>query len=84
MTTISWILSPSNVLLFIPQPREGILIDVMQTCGNIPLVERAVVSTGDQLEVVQGPGHAGDLALVSLQCVEGGECYGVVDLDGIL
>ena len=57
---------------------------MMQTCGNIPLVERAVVSTGDQLEVVQGPGHAGYLALVSLQCVEGGECYGVVDLDGVL
>lgn len=54
------------------------------TRGHIPLVQRSVVRTGDELEVVQGPGHAGDLALVSLQCVEGGECDCVVDLDGIL
>ena len=56
----------------------------MKTCGNIPLVERAVVCTGDQFEVVKGPGHAGNLALVSLECVEGGEGDGVVDLDGVL
>ena len=57
---------------------------ILPTCGDIPLIERAVVSTGDQLEVVQGPGHAGDLSLVTLQRVEGGEGDRVVDFDGVL
>ena len=29
--------------------------------GHVPLVQAAVVSAGDQLEVVERPGHAGHL-----------------------
>ena len=54
------------------------------TCGDIPLVEGAVVSTGGELEVVQGPGDARDLALVPLQHVQGLEGDGVVHVDGVL
>ena len=54
------------------------------TCGDIPLVEGAVVRTGGELEVVQGPGDAGDLALVPLQHVQGLEGDGVVHVDGVL
>lgn len=54
------------------------------TRGHIPLVQRSVVRTGDELEVVQGPGHARDLSLVALQCVKSVEGDCVVDFDGVL
>ena len=54
------------------------------TCGDIPLVQGPVLGAGHELEVIQGPGDAGDLALVPLQHVQGLERDGVVHVDGVL
>ena len=54
------------------------------TCSCIPLVNRAIVGTGHQLEVILGPGHVGHLALVTLQHVQVSEGDRVVHVDGIL
>ena len=54
------------------------------TCSDIPLVERTVLRTRNKFEVVQGPGHTGDLALMPLQHVQGFERDGIVDVDRIL
>ena len=54
------------------------------TCSHIPLIKRPVLGAGHELEVIQGPGDAGDLALVPLQHVQGLKGDGVVNVDGVL